>query len=216
MVIALIALILSLGGTGYAAAKLVLPANSVTTVQVRDYSLLKRDFALGQLQAGPKGATGATGPAGSAGTAGPTGPSGPSGPTGPTGAAGSFADTLPTGKTLRGVYYIKSTATAAGEFGVDSIDFPTQLASVPTAHFIKLGDVAPSQCTGNGGSPTAAAGHLCIYEGVATNVAAGRTFVDPLSDGSGGVVRAMGAAVSVQSSAAGMFVSGGSWAVTAP
>ena len=36
--------------------------------------------------------------------------------------------------------HLRIQPTAAGEFGVDSIDFPTQLASVPTAHFIKLGE----------------------------------------------------------------------------
>ena len=43
MVIACMALLLVLGGTGYAASK-ALPRNSVTTVQVKDRSLLARDF----------------------------------------------------------------------------------------------------------------------------------------------------------------------------
>lgn len=74
MVIACLALLLALGGTGYAAIKL--PRNSVTTVQVKDFSLLARDFKRGQLPAGPVGPTGPTGPAGAAGPAGPAGPSG--------------------------------------------------------------------------------------------------------------------------------------------
>ncbi len=210
----MLALVFSLGGTGYAAVKMILPRNSVTTVQVKDYSLLKRDFAPGQLLEGAKGPAG---PAGLAGPTGAAGTAGPTGATGPTGAAGSFADTLPSGKTEKGVYYVKGTAAAAGDFGGDAISFPTALASAPTAHFIKQGDPSPpSQCAGNAGAPTAAAGHLCIYEGIATNVQAGRNFVDVLSDGSGGVVRASGAGVSVQAAAAGSFVTGGSWAVTAP
>ncbi|MDX6409042.1 MAG: hypothetical protein QOE13_2113 [Gaiellaceae bacterium] len=72
MVIACLALLLALGGTGYAAIKL--PKNSVTTVQVKDFSLLSRDFKRGQLPAG---------------AAGPTGPTGPAGPAGPAGASGS-------------------------------------------------------------------------------------------------------------------------------
>jgi hypothetical protein len=71
MVIACLALLLALGGTGYAAIKL--PRNSVTTVQVKDFSLLSRDFKRGQLPAGPAGPTG---PAGAAGPAGPAGTSG--------------------------------------------------------------------------------------------------------------------------------------------
>src|SRR5204863_2929062 len=47
---------------GYAAVRL--PANSVTTVQVKDFSLLSRDFKRGQLPAGPPGPAGPAGPAG--------------------------------------------------------------------------------------------------------------------------------------------------------
>ena len=75
MVIGCIALLLVLGGTGYAASK-ALPRNSVTTVQVKDHSLLARDFKSGQL---PRGAIGPVGPAGPAGAAGPAGPAGPAG-----------------------------------------------------------------------------------------------------------------------------------------
>jgi len=86
LAIACVALLLALGGTGYAAQRLVLPRNSVTTVQVRDHSLLAKDFARGQL---PRGAIGPAGPAGAAGPAGPAGAAGPAGPAGPAGAAGS-------------------------------------------------------------------------------------------------------------------------------
>lgn len=80
MVIALLALAVALGGTGYAAV--VLPKNSVGTAQlknnaviaskVKDGSLRAADFAAGQIPAGP------VGPAGPAGAAGATGPAGPS------------------------------------------------------------------------------------------------------------------------------------------
>ena len=48
MVVALIALFVALGGTTYAAVKL--PRNSVTTIQVKDRSLLRRDFKSGELR----------------------------------------------------------------------------------------------------------------------------------------------------------------------
>jgi hypothetical protein len=80
-VLAGIALLVALGGTGYAA--IVLPANSVgtlqlknsavTSVKVKDRTLLARDFALGQVPAGPVGPTGPAGPAGPAGATGPAG-----------------------------------------------------------------------------------------------------------------------------------------------
>jgi hypothetical protein len=75
MVVASLALLLALGGTGYAASQ-ALPRNSVTTIQVKDRSLLARDFKAGQL---PRGAAGPAGPAGAAGPAGPAGPAGGAG-----------------------------------------------------------------------------------------------------------------------------------------
>src|SRR5438067_7111853 len=85
-VIACIAVASAVGGTSYAAVA-VLPRNSVTTVQVKDFSLLWRDFKRGQIPAGPRGPAGpqgAAGPAGPAGSAGLPGPIGPPGPAGTT------------------------------------------------------------------------------------------------------------------------------------
>ena len=69
MLVALLALFIAMGGTGYAA--LSLPANSVGTAQLKDRavtsakvkrsSLLASNFKAGQLPAGAKGATGARG-----------------------------------------------------------------------------------------------------------------------------------------------------------
>jgi hypothetical protein len=83
-VIAGIALLVAMGGTGYAAVSL--PANSVGTAQlknnavisskVKDHSLKKTDFAANQLPRGARGPAGLPGPVGGRG---PTGPSGPSG-----------------------------------------------------------------------------------------------------------------------------------------
>ena len=83
MVVACVALLIALGGTGYAATRL--PRNSVTTVQVKDFSLLSRDFKRGQIPAGPRGPTGPQGASGPAGPAGPAGLPGPIGPPGPAG-----------------------------------------------------------------------------------------------------------------------------------
>ena len=75
LVLGTLALAVALSGTGYAAVN-ALPRNSVTSVQVKDRSLLAKDFKLGQLPRGPAG------PAGAAGAAGPAGPTGPAGPAG--------------------------------------------------------------------------------------------------------------------------------------
>jgi hypothetical protein len=92
MVVACLALLVALGGTGMAAAT-QLAKNSVGTPQLKDSavsnpkirnnainsakvaarSLLRSDFAPGQLPAGPTGPQGPAGPAGAAGPAGPAG-----------------------------------------------------------------------------------------------------------------------------------------------
>ena len=81
LVVASLALLVALGGTGYAAISL--PANSVGTRQlkngavvatkVKSHSLVAANFKAGQLPAGPAGPQGAQGLAGAAGPPGPKG-----------------------------------------------------------------------------------------------------------------------------------------------
>ena len=73
MVIACLALLLVLGGSAYAATRL--PRNSVTTVQVKNHSLLARDFKAGSFRVDPL-ALQVRRPAGPGRAAGPAGPSG--------------------------------------------------------------------------------------------------------------------------------------------
>jgi len=95
-VTALLALFISLGGVSWAAVTLPagsvgsrqLQANAVGTQNVRDGSLLSKDFKRGELPRGPAGFTGATGLSGPKGDKGDQGLRGPSGATGLTGAAG--------------------------------------------------------------------------------------------------------------------------------
>ncbi len=107
VLLAVVALLVALGGTSYAAG--LLPANSVGTVQlkkdavvsakVKDGSLLASDFKNGQLPAGPAGAPGASGPPGPAGPAGPAGATGAAGATGSPGKDGAQGPTGPPGPT---------------------------------------------------------------------------------------------------------------------
>lgn len=94
-VIAAIALLVALSGTSYATVLQVprnsvgtaqLKTNAVTSIKVRNGSLLRADFRSGQIPAGP------TGPAGPAGTAGPAGAAGAAGPAGPSDAYARFLD----------------------------------------------------------------------------------------------------------------------------
>lgn len=112
LVVASLALLLSLGGSAYAAVAIApgsvgtrqlknsavtsekLASGAVTAGKVKPYSLLSQDFAPGQLPAGqqgpagPQGPAGAAGPLGTAGAAGPQGPAGAIGPQGPAGVSG--------------------------------------------------------------------------------------------------------------------------------
>ena len=81
MVVACIALSVSLAGTSYATVSQIIPRNAVGSVQlkdnsvtsekVRDFSLRLWDFKRGQLPRGPAGKAGPAGPAGPAGGIGP-------------------------------------------------------------------------------------------------------------------------------------------------
>jgi Collagen triple helix repeat (20 copies) len=106
MVVACVALFIALGGVTYAA--MVLPANSVGTMQLRsnsvtspkvkDHSLKALDFAAGEIPAAAAGASGSPGPQGPAGAAGIPGPSGSQGPVGPQGSVGPQGPAGPQGQ----------------------------------------------------------------------------------------------------------------------
>jgi hypothetical protein len=194
MVIAIVALIVALGGTGYAAIKLPansvgttqLKSNAVTSVKVKNGSLLRADFKSGQVPVGPEG------PAGAPGAAGPAGPAGP------------FPDALPSGKTVRGAFNIGGTAAAAGALANSSISFIYAFATAPTVKVVLQGAAAPAECSGNATFPQAQAGFVCIYEESKTN-SVGVTL---------NAVNRSGATIFTNSSAAGGFFSYGTWAAT--
>ena len=92
MVVACVALLVALTGTSFAAANALAPNsvgpvqirtgavtnpklrnNSVTSIKVANRSLLRSDFAPGQLPAGPTGPQGPPGPTGASGPPGPAG-----------------------------------------------------------------------------------------------------------------------------------------------
>jgi hypothetical protein len=86
MAVALVALVVALGGTAVAAHRVLAPANSVNSAAVIDHSLRAQDFKKGSLKAGPVGRTGATGSRGTAGAPGTPGAPGAPGPVGPSNA----------------------------------------------------------------------------------------------------------------------------------
>jgi hypothetical protein len=203
LAIAIIALFFALGGTGYAVSKL--PKDSVTTVQVRDHSLLKRDFKTGQL---PRGAPGAQGEPGA------TGAKGDKGDPGDPWTLGNGI--LPSGKTIRGVFAPGGSADTQGELAQESISFGFSIANGvnPVAHFIEAGAQPPPQCPGTVHNPAAQPGHLCVYESVFSNVSSLCVF-NPVNNACGeSAVRGFG--IQIFSDGPSEFWSQGSWAVTAP
>jgi hypothetical protein len=96
IVIAVVALVVAMGGTGYAALKLPknsvgakqIKANAVTSSKVKNGSLLAGDFKTGQLPAGAQGPVGPRGADGTNGRDGANGTNGTNGAKGDTGARG--------------------------------------------------------------------------------------------------------------------------------
>jgi hypothetical protein len=164
-----------------------LKKDAVTSAKVKDHSLLADDFKAGQLPKGDKGDPGPPGP---------------------------YPDQLPSGKTVRGAYSVSGTAINGGNIASSGIPFGFALASAPTAHYIPVGGQPSEACPGNAASPEAARGHLCVYEGFASNVQ-DHGFVDPLNWNLN-TSRRYGAIVWIIGAANGVFMATGSWAVTAP
>jgi hypothetical protein len=212
-----LALVVALGGTSYAAISL--PANSVgskqikkngvtksdiksnavTSSKVKDGSLLKKDFKPGQLPAGAPGAPGAKGDKGDRGDTGAPG-------------LGLTADqTLPSGETEVGTY--AASANVNTGYGVANLDFRPKLsAAIPNAntHYVTS---PTAQCPGSASNPTAAAGHLCLYQGQLINMNFLGVFVINAPSGTG--TDTHGATLFFQATA----IQGrafGVWATTAP
>jgi hypothetical protein len=191
-----LALFVAATGTSYAAVQLA--ANSVTSREVKNGSLLRIDFKRGQLPAGARGDRGPAGLQGAPGLAGPSGSAGPAGPAGP------LPTTLPSGKTLTGRYTIGNTATAIGQESFTSISFQFPLATAPTQAEVLAAGPFDSHCPGVG---QAAPGFLCYYLNTVTNAV--RAYFNTLNPTTGADIRASAVA-------AGFYGVNGTWAVTAP
>lgn len=158
---------------------------------------------------GPRGKRGKPGKPGNQGLVGPQGPKGDKGDPGTPAPVGGL---LPSGKTVIGVW----TFGASGGIPRDSINYGGYvLPSAPQAHYIEIGDPAPSGCTGGSATnPKANPGNLCIYEAYTEGgLSSNRGFFDPITD-STLTVKPFGAGVYGQCTTA--CFAEGSWAVTSP
>jgi hypothetical protein len=211
-VMATIAVFISLGGSSYAVLRITgknVPRNALTgaditdltTRDIRDRSLLRRDFRRGELRA--RGA----------GPRGPQGQKGDKGDKGDEGIPGPLLETLPSGKTEFGKYYALGSPAPQGQYAVDVISYQFPLPSTPIDHYLPPGATPTAECTGSFGNPQAAPGHLCVYSnkrgGVLTTYSGDGMGFDELDR--------YGFAVNIQSSGSpNNFYDVGSWAVTAP
>jgi hypothetical protein len=170
MLVACMALAVSLGGVGYAAG--VLPKNSVgtaqlqkkavnsaklkknavtsskignnavTSVKVKDGTLLAADFRAGQLPAGPKGDKGDPGQQGPAGR--------------------SALTPLQAGESESGVFAVGGPFSGAGDSHIAAVTFPIPLSHGLDASHVIAVDGAPS-ATHCAGQAHADRGFLCVY-----------------------------------------------------
>jgi hypothetical protein len=212
---ATIAIFISLGGSSYAVLRITgknVPPNALTgaditnltTRDIRDHSLLRRDFKPGQVPSGPTGRQGPQGPKSDQGAKGDTGATGDPGP---------LLNTLPSGETLFGKYYALDNPAPSGQFAIDAISYQFPLPEVPTDHYLPPGAAPTAECPGSVDDPQAEPGQLCVYSEARANVQTSYN-----GDGMGlDKLDLFGFAVNVVSSgSANPFYDVGSWAVTAP
>jgi hypothetical protein len=132
-VLAGLALLVALSGTGVAAVSVVLPRNSVGTAQlrnnavvsakVRNGSLRRIDFGKNQIPRGPAGPAGPAGPPGATGPAGPAGPPGPGARWAlvrPDGSIVAQSGGISVGHPSGGLYILDFGASVAGKLIVAS------------------------------------------------------------------------------------------------
>ena len=94
--------------------------------------------------------------------------------------------------------------------------FNLRLSVPPVVHYINVSAPVPAECPGTLTDPQAAAGHLCVYEGNATNTTNRGVFNTETPSGSIGFASREGAGIFMYPASATQAYIWGSWAVTAP
>jgi hypothetical protein len=230
LVVAVVALVLALGGGAYAAS------GALTSKQKKEVTKIAqteaKKFAGKPGAAGTNGSNGSNGAKGDTGGAGPEGKQGPQGIQGPRGEEGeegvegspwTAGGTLPKGKTETGTWAI-GTETAENPAASAALSFTIPLASTTgvSTHFINVAGEEeefgapagpkPASCPGTAVSPTALPGTLCVYETSRSS---------ELGVGNGIGFEAQLGGLKTAGSVLGFFVEPGghalgTWAVTAP
>ena len=228
IVVSLVALAVAAAGTATAATLLTganIKDGSITGKDIKDKSIGSADL---KVLGGAKGATGAQGPAGSPG---------PAGAAGAAGAAGtSVLDaSVPTGKSIRGLWGATVTAGAAAEFSQDVVTLqvqapvPLDTATIkfgvnganglanPTFQAATVDGDESGTCSGNYVTPTAPAGTVCVYLRNVSNVAANSLDLSRFTNVAADVqANRLGFRWAMANTAAGTYLAEGVWIYTAP
>ena len=136
MIVALLALVVAMSGTGYAAVKLArnsvqskhIKAGAVTSSDIKNRTIRGRDIARGVLREGPTGPRGAAGTAGERGATGERGPQGPA--DGPAG--GDLTGSYPAPQIAAGAVGVAETG-ARPAVRVQQQDTPVDAQEIPNS-----------------------------------------------------------------------------------
>jgi len=118
--------------------------------------------------------------------------------------------TLKSGQTLRGVFDLGDTATAAGDFTRGAASFQFPLLNQPAVTVLKKGETS-ANCSGLGGgtTPGATGGNLCVYVTESVNLDEAAPLIAENNT-------RLGFGLVAKAKAAGEYYAYGQWAVTAP
>jgi len=219
MLVALVALFLSLGGVSYGVAtgfidSRELKNNAVSTKDLRNNDIRGRDVRANTLTGSDinESRLGKVPSAANADTAANATQLGGT-------AAGAYiryGGPIPSGTTVIGNWYAGPSTTTAGSFGFDEVDLPGLAPAAITDTTANMGagttggaDSDPA-CTGTATAPTAPAGKICFYVGFQVGLTALSAFTSNGPPAKGAAVRVTGAAAG-----ANRYARGG-WAYTAP
>jgi hypothetical protein len=181
MVVALIALFISLGGVSYGAAVVItgktiknntvgtkdLKNNDIRGKDVRRNTLTGSDIVESKLGKVPSSAS-----ADSATNATNADNSGTVGGVSPSALLRSDGEAR-SGTVLRGVYNITGGAAgAAASLGTGEISFGLRFATAPTVRLIPVAGAPPAGCSGTAANPVASPGFVCVFDQAAVNAGA--------------------------------------------
>ncbi len=201
--VAMLALIVALGGTSYAAITVTgaqIKDGSITTRDIRNGTLRAEDFGR-QLLAGQQGAKGENGDAGLAA------------PRSQPARARAASSALASGEILAGAFEVRGDAVQAGDTFRTTLPFGHKLPAYPTAvRLLSNPGFTTPDCQGWGGDPDPAPGVLCIYvDGTGNQPDVRINFA-----GGNNVVLLTGTGLAVRATRPGALSAFGGWAYRVP